>query len=77
MKVWFEADTLYYDLPYNGIETQFIHQPGHIIESINLLGDDVHVKSHNGDYIVFDISKPTLTRLVFSHQKESEPNDRK
>ena len=74
MKVWFEHDTLFYDLEYKGISPQCIQQPGHVIESIIKIGDDVHVKSSNGNYIVFNISKPTMTRVIFSNEKESEPN---
>lgn len=74
MKIWHEGNTLYYDLEYNGVRPQCIWLETNII-SVELIGNDVHVKGETANFIVQNIDNPNITRtvLVSVCEQEDEP----
>lgn len=64
MEIWFEGDILYYDLEHNRVRPQFIQTEGYNITGAALIGNDVHVTSDKGGYIIFDIDNPKITRVT-------------
>ena len=72
MKLWFEGDTLYYDIEYNGTRPQHIQQLGYIINSVVTTGNDAHVITDEGNYIVRDINDPSITSVTFDQHNSIE-----